>query len=294
MSTTTSSTPSATTTNAAFSLYEQGATGSLPLFVVEVLAFLAIFRRDLIVAKRDFIGNLIQAMVTPGFFLFIFGRVLPQTGVASPGYAALLLPGMVGMSLLMTGLTNVTLSLVLDIGNEREIEDRLLAPLPAAFVAMERVLFAALYSLIASALVFPLAYLILGNSFQIRTDGIGLLICLMILSALAGAALGLTLGTTVKPEQIGLLNALIILPLIFTGCIYFSWSALSSMRWFQVVTLFNPLTYAAEGLRGVMTPGFHGQALPVLGIQWVLLGLAGTLVVFLGLGIRGFLRRAIR
>jgi ABC-2 type transport system permease protein len=294
MSTTTSSTPSTTTTNATFSLYEQGATGSLPLFVVEVLAFLAIFRRDLIVAKRDFIGNLIQAMVTPGFFLFIFGRVLPQTGVASPGYAALLLPGMVGMSLLLTGLTNVTLSLVLDIGNEREIEDRLLAPLPAAFVAMERVLFAALYSLIASALVFPLAYLILGSSFQMRTDAIGLLICLMILSALAGAALGLTLGTSVKPEQIGLLNALIILPLIFTGCIYFSWSALSSMRWFQAVTLFNPLTYAAEGLRGVMTPGLHGQALPVLGIQCVLLGLAGTLVVFLSLGIRGFLRRAIR
>lgn len=294
MSTTTSSTPSTPTIDVTFSLYEKGATGSLPVFVVEGLAFLAIFRRDLSVAKRDFIGNLIQALVTPGFFLFIFGRVLPQTGVASPGYAALLLPGMVGMSLLMTGLTNVTLSLVLDIGNEREIEDRLLAPLPVAFVAIERVLFAALYSLIASALVFPLAYLILGSAFQMRTDAIGLLVVLMTLSAFAGASLGLTLGTAVKPEQIGLLNALIILPLIFTGCIYFSWSALSSIRWFQVVTLFNPLTYSAEGLRGVMTPGFHGQALPVLDIQWVLLGLTGTLVVFLGLGIRGFLRRAIR
>lgn len=82
--------------------------------------------------------------------------------------------------------------------------------------------------------------------------------------------------------------------LIFTGCIYFSWSALGTIRWFQVVTLFNPLTCAAEGLRGVMTPGFHGRSLPVLGIQWVLLGLVGTLVVFLSLGIRGFLRRAIR
>jgi ABC-2 type transport system permease protein len=294
MSTTTSSTPSTPTTNATFSLYEQRAAGSLPLFIVEGLAFLAILRRDLVVAKREFIGNLIQAMVVPGFFLFIFGRVLPQTGVASPGYAALLLPGMVAMSLLMTGLTNVTLSLVLDIGNEREIEDRLLAPLPVAFVAIERVLFASLYSLVASALVFPLAYLILGSAFQMRTDAIGLLVGLIILSAFAGAALGLAIGTAVKPEQIGLLNALIILPLIFTGCIYFSWSALSSIRWFQVVTLFNPLTYSAEGLRGVMTPGFHGQMLAALNIQWVLLGLVGTIVVFLGLGVRGFLRRAIQ
>ena len=86
--------------------------------------------------------------------------------------------------------------------------DRLLAPLPVAFVAIEKVLFAALYSLIASALVFPLAYLILGNAFQMRTDAIGLLVGLMILSAFAGASLGLTLGTAVKPEQIGLLNAL--------------------------------------------------------------------------------------
>jgi len=294
MSTITSSTPSTPTTNAAFSLYEQRAAGSLPLFIVEGLAFLAILRRDLVVAKREFIGNLIQAMVVPGFFLFIFGRVLPQTGVASPGYAALLLPGMVAMSLLMTGLTNVTLSLVLDIGNEREIEDRLLAPLPVAFVAIERVLFASLYSLVASALVFPLAYLILGSAFQMRTDAIGLLVGLIILSAFAGAALGLAIGTAVKPEQIGLLNALIILPLIFTGCIYFSWSALSAIRWFQVVILFNPLTYSAEGLRGVMTPGFHGQMLAALNIQWVLLGLVGTIVVFLGLGVRGFLRRAIQ
>ena len=97
MSTTTSSTPSTPTTNATFSLYEQSPAGSLPLFIVEGLAFLAILRRDLVVAKREFIGNLIQAMVVPGFFLFIFGRVLPQTGVASPGYAALLLPGMVAM-----------------------------------------------------------------------------------------------------------------------------------------------------------------------------------------------------
>jgi len=294
MSTITPSTPSTPTTNSSFSPYEQSAASSPPLFVVQGLAFLAILRRDLVVAKRDFIGNLVQAMVVPGFFLFIFGRVLPQTGVAFPEYAALLLPGMVAMSLLMTGLTNVTLSLVLDIGNEREIEDRLLAPLPVALVAIEKVLFAALNSLIASALVFPLAYLILGNAFQMRTDAIGLLVGLMILSAFAGASLGLTLGTAVKPEQIGLLNALIILPIIFTGCIYFSWSALSSMRWFQVVTLFNPLTYSAEGLRGVMTPGFHGQALPVLGIQWVLLGLVGTMVVFLSLGVRGFLRRAMR
>lgn len=264
---------------------------SQSLFIVTSLAFLAMLRRDLVIARRDFIGNLVQWMVVPAFFLFIFGRVLPQTGAASASYGALLLPGMVAMSLLMTALLNVTLPLVIDIGNEREIEDRLLAPLPTAFVALEKVLFAALNSMVAGALVFPLAYLIMGNAYQVRTGAIGTLICIMLLAAFAGASLGLTLGTAVKPEQIGLLNSVILLPIIFTGCVYFSWSALDSIKWFQIVTLFNPLTYSAEGLRGAMTPGL---ALTTLDIRWVLLGMAGTIIVFLSLGIKGFSRRAVR
>jgi ABC-2 type transport system permease protein len=38
----------------------------------------------------------------------------------------------------------VTLPLVLDLGFAREIDDRLLAPLPIGLVAMEKVLFAAM------------------------------------------------------------------------------------------------------------------------------------------------------
>ena len=282
------------TTTTAHDYSSAAAERSRSLFSVSFLAFLALLRRDLLIARHDFIGNLVQWLVVPAFFLFIFGRVLPQTGAASPAYGALLLPGMVAMSLLMTALFGITLPLVLDIGNEREIEDRLLAPLPTAFVALEKVLFAALTSLIAGALVFPLAFLILGNAYQVRTDSIGTLISMMILSAFAGASLGLTLGTAVKAEQIGLLNSVILLPIIFTGCVYFSWSALDSIKWFQVVVLFNPLTYSSEGLRGVMTPGLYGNALPALDMRWVLLGLAVTIVVFLTLGIRGFIRRAVR
>ena len=57
--------------------------------------------------------------------------------------------------------------------------------------------------------------------------------------------------------------------------------------------LFNPLTYAAEGLRYAMVPTFHGQVIPTLGIGWVILGLSVTFVIFLYLGIRTFRRRII-
>src|SRR5215469_218617 len=249
-------------------------------------AFLAILRRDIVVTGREFISFLLQVLLQPLFFLFIFGKILPSIGFTAPGFAAILLPGIVA-------LTVVTLALVLDLGFAREIDDRLLAPLPVELVAVEKVLFAAIRGLVAGAIIFPLAYWILGSGYQVRTDAIGALIGIMVLTAFAGATLGLTIGTLVKPEQIGLMFALIFTPLLFTGSTYYPWAQLGNIKWFQVITLFNPLTYASEGLRSAMVPGFNGHAISTLAMGWVLLGLGVTFVVFLYLGIRTFHRRVV-
>lgn len=260
---------------------------------IALTAFLAILRRDLTVTGREFISFLVQVLLQPLFFLFIFGKVLPSIGIASQGFGALLLPGIVGLTAVITALQGVTLPLVLDLGFAREIDDRLLAPLPVSLVAVEKVIFAAMRGLIAAAIIFPLAYWILGSEFQVRGDSIGVIIGILILTAFAGASLGLTIGTLVKPEQIGLMFSLIFTPLIFTGCTYYPWGRLDSIKWFQIITLFNPLTYAAEGLRYAMVPTINGHAIPTLGIGWVVLGLSVTFVVFLYLGIRTFRRRVI-
>ena len=126
-----------------------------------------------------------------------------------------------------------------------------------------------------------------------RTDEIGLLLGIMVMTAFAGAALGLTIGTVIQPEQIGLMFSVILTPMLFLGYTYYPWGTLGSIRWFQIVTLFNPLTYASEGLRSAMVPTLHGYTLPTLGIGWVLLGLGVTIVLFLILGIRTFYRRVV-
>src|SRR6266436_10279265 len=255
---------------------------------IALTAFLAILRRDIVVTGREFIAFLLQVLIQPLFFLFIFGRVLPSIGFTQPGFAAILLPGIVGLTVVLTALQGVTLPLVLDLGFAREIDDRLLAPLPVELVGVEKVLFAAMRGLVAGVIIFPLAYWILGSGYQVRTDAIGTLIGIRVLTAFAGATLGLTIGTLVKPEQIGLMFALIFTPLIFTGCTYYPWASLGNIKWFQIITLFNPMTYAAEGLRSAMVPS---QAIPTLAMGWVLLGLGVTFVVFLYLGIRTFHRR---
>jgi ABC-2 type transport system permease protein len=53
--------------------------------------------------------------------------------------------------------------------------------------------------------------------------------------------------------------ALVITPLTFTGCTFHPWASPGAIKWFQVLTLCNPLTYAAEGLRFAMVPPLHGH-----------------------------------
>src|SRR5437764_3649729 len=87
--------------------------------------------------------------------------------------------------------------------------------------------------------------------------------------------------------------SLIFTPLIFTGCTYYPWGALNSIRWFQIITLFNPLTYAAEGLRFAMVPSYYGHALSTLAMPWIIVGLSETIVLFFIFGISTFRRRVV-
>jgi ABC-2 type transport system permease protein len=256
-------------------------------------AFFAILQRDIVVTGRDLAAFLAQVLLQPLFFLFIFGKVLPGIGLTTAGFGALLLPGIVGLTTVMAAMQGVALPMVLDLGFAREIDDRLLAPMPDVLVAVEKVFFATLRGLIAGGVMFPLAVWILGDQYNVRSDRIALLIALLVLASLVGACIGLFLGTSVRPEQIGLMFSLILTPLLFTGCTYYPWAGLDSLKWFQILTLFNPLTYADEGIRYAMVPPIHGHELTTLGLQWVFLGLGVSIIVFFVLGTRTFLRRVV-
>src|SRR5262249_33569539 len=156
--------------------------------------------------------------------------------------------------------------------------------IPIALVAIEKVMLATVRGLIAGALVFPLAYWILGNDFQVRADRVGILIGLLLLESLLGATLGLLLGSAVPAQLLPLIFALVFTPLIFTGCTFSSWASLGAIEWFQVVTLVNPLTYAAEGMRYAMVPPIHGQELQTLALGWILLALGGSIALCCTIG----------
>ena len=258
-----------------------------------IKAFLAILQRDLVVTGREFVPFLLQALMQPLFFLFIFGKVLPGIGLAAPEFAALMLPGIVALTGMLAAMQGVTLPLVLDLGFAREIDDRLLSPLPVWCVPLEKVLFATMRGTVASAVIFPLGRLILGSGFAVRTDRLFYLICMVVLTALVGSTIGLLMGTIIKPEQISLMFTLIFTPLLFTGCTYYPWGALGKIHWFQVLTLLNPLTYASEGLRYSMVPPIGGRDFPTLPMYWILPALGVSVILMFAVGNRTFYRRVV-
>ena len=250
--------------------------------------FLALLGRDAwVTVRHDFVAFLAQALLQPLFFLFVFGRVLPEIGAAQGAYGTQLLPGIMGLTLVLTSLQNTALPLVIEFSFTKEIEDRLLAPLPVWMVGIQKLVIAALRGLVAALLILPLGALILPGGIDLSGADWPAFVAVMLAGSIAGAAVGLVLGTAVPPNRINIAFAVVLTPLIFTGATFYPWAALGSLKWFQIVTLFNPLTYVSEGMRGALT------AVPHLGTGWIVLGLFGSLVVFGAAGLLGFERRAV-
>lgn len=254
---------------------------------VRARAFFALLARDTYVDSRQLITFAAQVLLQPLFMLFIFGKVLGELGYTQPGYANLLMPGIVAMTAFLTALQSVAFPLVLDFSFLKEIEDRLLAPIGTGLVAVEKIVFASLRSLIAAAFMFPVSWLMLGFTPWTGT-ALYVVPLMLVLGALVGAAAGMTMGTAVSVEKINIVFGLILVPVMFTGSIQYPWVALANLKWFQIVSAINPLTYLSEGLRGALVP-----ATPHIPIPVSFAVLVGFLILFTTLGMVFFRRRAL-
>jgi ABC-2 type transport system permease protein len=244
--------------------------------------------RDGRVARRNFLPLLLQNLVQPMLFVFVFGRVMTTSGMMPEAYKSLLLPGIIAISMLLSGLQAVAFPMIADFQFTREIEDRLLAPMSIEWVAIEKVVAGAIQALIAGAVVIPTAMLVLGRGVQISFAQPVELVVLALLVAVLAAAIGLTLGCSLGQQQIGIMFSLIVGPMIFFGCTYYPWSALASFPLLQKLVLLNPFVYASEGFRSALVPQFpHLSGYVVFG------GLIVFNALFLQLGLQQFRKKAI-
>jgi ABC-2 type transport system permease protein len=261
-------------------------------------AFAGLFQRDLHVLRRELFPFVIRVCMNPLLFLFVFTYVIPHmnsnaamnpTGaMAGSAFSTVLLPGLMAVAIMFSGIAAVALPLAQEFGVTREIDDRVMCPLPVAGVAIEKICFSAVQSMIAAAIVYPLAYYVPATHPVTHVSNWFFLGIVLILSSLIAGALGLTIGTSVKPQQIGLIFGVVVIPITFLGCVYYPWAALTHIRWLQIGVLINPIVYMSEGLRAALTPTLpHMNPILILGM------LVASLCLLTWLGIKGFLRRVI-
>src|ERR1700745_3515491 len=123
--------------------------------------FLPLLARDAQVARRNWFQLLFQTFLQPLLFVFIFGRVMVGSGYMPAAYKSLLLPGIMAISMIFTGVWAVAMPLIGEFQFTHEIEDRLLAPIENSWLAIEKVLFGAAQAVVAGLAVIPAAWLLL-------------------------------------------------------------------------------------------------------------------------------------
>ncbi len=272
-----------------------------PVAAASWAAFRALIYRDLVVLRKHWWEAAARTVMQPFLLCFVFLYVFPKIGQGvggrSPGsesaFATVLVPGVIGISVLFQGVQAVALSTAHEFGTTREIEDRVQAPCPISLVAIAKVVSGAVQALLASVIVLPMAAVIHapGVHAHLRLHW-WVILTFLPLASITMASLGLLLGTTFQPRNIGLMIGFIILPATMLGGTYYTWISLApvsagQVHWLQTLVLLNPLTYANEGLRAAFT------AVPHIPLYVAYPEMLQFGAVFLALGLVTFRRRVL-
>ena len=258
-------------------------------------AFGGLFLRDLRVLTREFLPFVARVGMQPLLFLFVFTFIPPRMGNGNPmavaggvDFGTILLPGLMAVAIMFSGIAGVALPLSSEFGITREIDDRVMCPVPLWAVALEKVCFSAMQSIIAALLVIPMARYIPAVPVRAEVHHWFLFALVLVLASLLAGSLGLVIGSTVNPKQIGLVFSIIVVPITFLGCVYYPWAWLDKISWLKYGVLFNPIVYISEGLRAAVTPSI--EHMPWWAIMVALFFFTAALGRW---GLKGFLGRVL-
>jgi ABC-2 type transport system permease protein len=254
------------------------------------LAFRGFVARDLTVLDSNLQRFVPSAVMQPLLLVFVFTYLFPRIGMTVGGeaggqrFSTTLLPGVLAQSILFVGIFSVGMNLILELEAD-ELEDRVLAPVPIATVAVAKIVAGAFQALIAALIVFPVAAFLPSTGIYLFADW-PVLLTVLPLACITAASLGLALGVVFDPRSGPWLFSVVALPLAFFGAVFYTWDSLGPVPVLHIAVLANPLVYMSEGLRASTVAG-----IPHMSLAAVYGALAGFTILFAAVGVRGFRRR---
>jgi ABC-2 type transport system permease protein len=274
-------------------------------FAASRTALGALLLRDFVVLKKNFWEFVLRTVIQPFLLCFVFLYVFPEIGQAvgsshaagsrasESAFATVLVAGVVGISIMFQGVQSVALQMSQEFGYTREIEDRVQAPCPIWLVAVAKVLSGSLQGVLSAIIVLPIASVIHAAHVEANINlHWAVVLTIVPIACIAMSSLGLLLGTSFEPRNIGLMFGFVVLPITFLGGTYYQWTRLAPIRvggwhWLQTIVLVNPLIYVNEGMRAAFTSEPHMHLYVVYPV------LIGFCALFLTIGLRNFRRRVL-
>src|SRR6202042_1440596 len=127
----------------------------------------ALMLRDVVVLRKNLREFVLRTLIQPFLLCFVFLYVFPKIGQGIGGhgtaqqseFATILVPGVVGISVMFQGVQSIALAMAQEFGFTREIEDRVQAPCPIWLVAVAKVLSGGAQGVISAIIVLPMVWL---------------------------------------------------------------------------------------------------------------------------------------
>jgi ABC-2 type transport system permease protein len=211
----------------------------------------AIYRAELYRSVRTIFQSVATPVLTTALYFVVFGgaigsRIREVDGVA---YGAFIVPGLMMLSILTQSISNASIGIYFPkfTGTIFEI---LSAPLSSTEAVVAYVGAAATKSVVISLIILLTATLFV----QVRIDHPFWMAAFLILVSIAFSLFGFIVGIWAKSfEQLAIIPSLVVTPLTFLGGSFYSIHMLP--RFWQTVSLFNPIVYLISGFRW----SFYGQ-----------------------------------
>jgi oleandomycin transport system permease protein len=241
-------------------------------------------QRNLIKLTRtpeQLIDVTLQPIIFLALFLFVFGGAIGHGG-SRHDYLQFLVPGLIGQTIAMS---SISIGQNLNADIEKGVFDRFRSlPIARSVPLVGAVLADFFRYLLLCVILVGFGYLL---GFRIATSPLLLLAALglSMCFALAFAWISVWVGMTVRSSgAVQGVMFLLIFPLSFGSNAFVQASTMPG--WLQAFVNVNPLSHLVTAVRGLLTGG--AVAMPVL---WTFTWIAGLLVVFFPLALRGYLRR---
>jgi hypothetical protein len=153
---------------------------------------------------------LLRVGMQPLLFLFVFTFVMPRMSGgkpdgmgAGPAFGTVLLPGLMAVAIMFSGIAAVALPLSTEFGITREIDDRVMCPCRCGLWRSRRSAFRRLQSMVAALLVIPMAIWIPATPVYPHIQNWFLFVLVLVMASLLAGALGLAIGSSVSPGTSG-------------------------------------------------------------------------------------------